>query len=81
MSGRAFLLTAVVGLGLGTACLVLAAVLDSSALAVGGAVFVIAVVIAREGWLWAGEARQWLITMAALAGIVAAAFAVQRIAG
>lgn len=59
----------------------LAAILDSSVLAVGGAVFVIAVLIAREGWLWAGEERQWLITMAALAGIVAVAFAVQRLTG
>lgn len=81
VSGRAFLLTAVVGLVLGAMCLALAAILNSSVLAVGGAAFVIAVLVAREGWLWAGEGRRWLITTAALAGVVVAAFAVQRLTG
>jgi hypothetical protein len=81
VSGRAFLLTALVGLALAVVCLALSAVLDSAVFAVGGAIFVIAVLTAREGWLWAGEGRQWVITMAGLAGVVAAAFVVQRLAG
>jgi hypothetical protein len=76
VSGRDFAVVAVVGLLLAAACLVLGAAFYSAVLAVAGALFVAAVLVAREGWLWAGDARGWLAAMAALVAVAAAAYAV-----
>jgi hypothetical protein len=55
--------------------LVLAAVLDSALLAVAGALCVLAVGVAREGWLWRGDLRGWLMTMGGLAALILVAYA------
>ena len=52
VSGRAFAAVALVGFLLAAIARVLAAVLDSALMAVAGALCVLAVGVAREGWLW-----------------------------
>lgn len=74
VSGRAFLVIALVGSLLAGLCLALAATVDSTLLAVAGALFVVAVGVAREGWLWQGDLRGWLRMMAGLALVVVIAY-------
>jgi hypothetical protein len=80
MSGRSFAVIAILGLLLAAVSLALAPVLDSAVLAVAGALFVAAVLIAREGWLWQGDLRRWLASMGLLVVVVAVAYAVSAAA-
>jgi len=75
---RRFLLVTAVGLSLAAACLALAAVLDSPWLGVAGAVLVLLVAGAREGWMWRGHVRQWAGGMLA---VILIAFVAQRLFG
>jgi hypothetical protein len=61
VSTRGFLFTAALTLGLGSICLVLASVLDSGLLAAGGALFILAALVAKEAWLSGGR-REWLLS-------------------
>jgi len=78
---RRFLLVVVAGLSMATLCLALADVLDSPALAVVGAVSVLGVFVAREGWVWSGAGRQWLMVMGGLAAVILVAFVAQQLLG
>jgi hypothetical protein len=80
VSGRAFAVVAALGLALAALCLGLAGMLDSTLLAVAGVMFVVAVLVAREGWLWRGDLRGWLTMMGGLVLVVIAAYAVSALA-
>ena len=79
MRGRAFAVVAAVGLALTALCLSLGAVLDSTIVTVAGVLLVVTVLVAREGWLWRGNLRGWLTTMAGLVAVVVAAYVVSSL--
>jgi hypothetical protein len=74
-------LVAAVALSLAAACLAGAAVLDSPALGVAGALLVLLVFGAREGWMWRGRGRQWLVMMGGLLAVILVAFVAQKLFG
>jgi hypothetical protein len=81
LSRGQFLLLASVILVLAAPCLALAGAFDSSLLAVAGALFVLAIFVAREAWLWRGGGRQRLILMGAIGGAIVVAFLAEKVFG
>ena len=81
MTTSRFLLVGGLGLACAAACLALAAVLDSAALAVAGTVLVAGVLAARARWMSSGRSGQWLLTVGLLLAVVVVAFLAQKLTG
>lgn len=66
---KRFLAIAIAGLSIAAVCLVLASVLNTPGLAVGGVLLIVGVLLTREAWTWGetGRRRALVIGVAVLA--------------
>jgi ABC-type Fe3+-siderophore transport system permease subunit len=74
-SGR-FVILAVGGLVIATGCLVLAAVVDSAAVAVVGALILVGVIAAKLAWSWRGRGREALMLFGGFVLVIGLAYVV-----
>ena len=80
MTTRRFLVVAVASLLIAAGCLVLAAIVDSAAIAVVGALLVAGVIVAKLAWSWRGRGRELLMLLGAFVLVVGLAYVVSLLA-
>lgn len=81
MSMRRFLVVAATGGLVAASSLALATTLDAPGFYVPALLAILAIFVAREGWLWEGDGRGWLVMIGALIAAIAIVFLLQRVAG
>lgn len=74
-------MSALVGGVVAGTMLALATALDEPILYIPALLAVLGILIAREGWLWEGDWRGWMIMVGALSGAILIAFVLQRVTG
>lgn len=79
MSTIRFLIVALTGGVVAATLLALAAALDAPILYLPALLAVLAILAAREGWLWAGDLRGWMLMLGTLAATTLIAFVSHRV--
>lgn len=81
MGDRIFAAATAALLGAGAAALILAALFDSSVLAVVGAACIVGAAVSRQVWTWRGTGRLGILVLGVLASVVLAGFVAQKVFG
>jgi len=81
MSMQRFLVVAVAGGLVAAAALALAAALDAPGFYVPALLAIVIIFMARDGWLWEGDGRGWLMMIGTLIAAIALVFLLQRVLG
>lgn len=78
MSTGRFLIVTLAGGMVAGVLLVLATTLDAPILYFPALLAVLGILIAREGWLWEGDRRGWVLMVGTLAATILVLFLLQR---